>query len=56
MSIEHIEIRIHGAILYNSIYRVDDRLFVNQHLYGIPAAQSRVFCYRDTEVGEITAP
>jgi hypothetical protein len=38
-----IEIRLHQAILYNSIYRTDDELLVNQHAYGIPAAHSPVF-------------
>jgi transcriptional regulator with XRE-family HTH domain len=53
--IEHIEIRLHDAILYNSIYRSDDQLFVNQHAYSIPAARSPVFCYRESESGGIAA-
>ena len=53
MGIEHIEIRLHEAVLYNSIYRADDQLFVNQHAYGIPAAHSPVFCYRESESGDI---
>jgi hypothetical protein len=53
--IEHIEIRLHEAILYNSIYRPDGQVFVNQHAYGIPAAHSPVFCYRESESGEIAA-
>ncbi len=48
MGIEHVEIRLHEAVLYNSIYRADDQLFVNQHVYGIPAAHSPVFCYRES--------
>ncbi len=28
------------TVLYNSIYRADDKLLVNQHTYGIPAAQA----------------
>ena len=51
--IEHIEIRLHEAVLYNSIYRADDQLFVNQHAYGIPAARSPVFCFRESESGDI---
>jgi hypothetical protein len=51
--IEHIEIRLHEAILYNSIYRADGQVFVNQHAYGIPAARSPVFCYRESESGDI---
>jgi hypothetical protein len=53
--IEHIELRLHEAILYNSIYRADDQLFVNQHAYGIPAARSPVFCYRESASGDIAA-
>lgn len=49
----HIEIRLHEAVLYNSIYRADDQLFVNQHAYGIPAAHSPVFCYRESGSGGI---
>jgi transcriptional regulator with XRE-family HTH domain len=50
---EHIEIRLHGTILYNSIYRADGQVFANQHVYGIPAAHSPVFCYRESESGDI---
>jgi hypothetical protein len=32
---ENVEIRLHQAVLYNSIYRADDQLFVNQHAYGV---------------------
>ena len=39
----NVELRLHQAILYNSIYRADDQLFVNQHTYGIPAAHAPVF-------------
>jgi transcriptional regulator with XRE-family HTH domain len=49
MGIEHIEIRLHQAILYNSIYRADEQLFVNQHAYGIPASHSPVYCFRQSE-------
>ena len=52
---ENVEIRLHRAVLYNSIYRADDQLFVNQHAYGIPAAHSPVFCLRDTGGGETAA-
>jgi hypothetical protein len=55
LGMEHIEIRLHEAILYNSIYRADGQVFVNQHIYGIPAARSTVFCYRKSDGGEIAA-
>jgi hypothetical protein len=32
-----IEIRTHGSVLYNSIYRFDDEMIVNPHVYGRPA-------------------
>jgi hypothetical protein len=52
---ENVEIRLHQAILYNSIYRADDQLLVNQHVYGAPAAHSPVFCFRGSEKGSMTA-
>ncbi len=52
---ENIEIRLHRTVLYSSIYRADERLLVNRHSYGIPAAQAPVFCLRDTDGGEMAA-
>ena len=52
---QNVEIRLHRTVLYNSIYRADDQLMVNQHTYGIPAAQAPVFCLRDTGSGEMVA-
>jgi transcriptional regulator with XRE-family HTH domain len=54
-AVENIEIRLHRTVLYNSIYRADGELLVNQHSYGIPAAQAPVFCLCDTDGGEMTA-
>lgn len=52
---ENIEIRLHQAVLYNSIYRADDQLIVNQHAYGVPAARAPVFCFRQSDDGEMVA-
>jgi hypothetical protein len=52
---KNIDIRLHGTVLYNSIYRADHQFLVNQHTYGIPAAQAPVFCLCDTGDGEMTA-
>jgi transcriptional regulator with XRE-family HTH domain len=41
--IGNIEIRLHDAVLYNSIYRAGDHLMINQHSFGVPAAHSPVF-------------
>jgi transcriptional regulator with XRE-family HTH domain len=52
-AIRSIEIRLHRTVLYNSIYRADDHLLVNQHTYGLPAAQAPVFCLRNNRGGEM---
>jgi hypothetical protein len=44
LKVENVEIRLHDTVLYNSLYRADDQLFVNQHAYGLPAAHAPVFC------------
>jgi hypothetical protein len=53
MASENVEIRLHQTVLYNSIYRADGQLFVNQHAYGIPAAHAPVFCIRNSETGDL---
>ena len=53
--VENVEIRLHQTVLYNSIYRADEQLIVNQHSYGIPAQDAPVFCLCDTSGGELTA-
>jgi len=55
LTAENIEIRLHQSVLYNSIYRADGQLFVNQHAYGIPAAHAPVFCFHDSEGGDMVA-
>jgi hypothetical protein len=37
-----VEIRLHPTVLYNSIYRADDELLVNQHVFGVAAAYAPV--------------
>jgi len=51
----NIEIRLHRTVLYNSIYRADDQLFVNQHVYGIHASHAAVFCLHESERSDMTA-
>ena len=53
MKSENVEIRLHQSVLYNSIYRADGQLFVNQHAYGIPAAHAPVFCFNDSKSSEM---
>jgi hypothetical protein len=52
--VENVEIRLHRTVLYNSIYRADDQVLVNQHAYGFPAAHAPVFCLRNSPSGEMT--
>jgi transcriptional regulator with XRE-family HTH domain len=54
LKVENVEIRLHDTVLYNSIYRADDQLFVNQHAYGLPAAHAPVFCFRESESRDMT--
>lgn len=49
-----IEFRLHRTVLYNSIYRADEELFVNTHIYGLPAAQAPVWYLRKLPGGELT--
>lgn len=46
-----VEIRSHGTILYNSIYRFDDHLLINGHAYGSVAGQNPVMQLRRIEGG-----
>lgn len=41
-----VQIRLHSTVLYNSLYRADDELLVNQHVYGIAAAYAPVLHLR----------
>jgi hypothetical protein len=34
VDVEGVEFRLHGTSLYNSIFRYDDQMLVNQHIYG----------------------
>lgn len=56
MPSENVEIRLHRTALYNSIYRADSQLFVNQHAYGVPAARAPVFCFQEANSGDMVTP
>jgi transcriptional regulator with XRE-family HTH domain len=49
------EIRLHQTVLYNSIYFADDEVLVNQHVFGIAAANSPVLHLRNDGHGTLTA-
>jgi transcriptional regulator with XRE-family HTH domain len=48
-----VEVRFHSTTLYNSIYRFDDDMLVNTHVYGAPAAQSPVLHLRRLAGGRL---
>jgi hypothetical protein len=48
-----VEIRCHGTPLYSSIYRYDDEMIVNTHVYGIPAPHAPAIHLRRLSVGDL---
>lgn len=36
--VENVEVRLHDTTLYNSLFRYDDDIMVNSHVYGEPAS------------------
>jgi hypothetical protein len=52
---ENVEIRLHGTILYNSIYRADEQMLVNTHIYGTMANNAPVFHLRKIPGGDMVA-
>ncbi len=52
---EGVEIRLHDTILYNSIYRADDQLLVNTHVYGKAASDAPVMHLRKVTGGDMVS-
>lgn len=44
-----VEIRTHTTTLYNSIYRADDQMLVNGHVFGVNAYGAPVWHLRRVE-------
>ncbi|GHF31216.1 XRE family transcriptional regulator [Kitasatospora xanthocidica] len=40
---ENCEVRLHDTTLYNSLFRYDDNLLVNPHIFGRPASANPLF-------------
>jgi transcriptional regulator with XRE-family HTH domain len=49
-----VEFRYHRTVLYNSIYRADDQVVVNTHLFGVTAPHAPVWHLRKLPGGELT--
>jgi len=48
-----IEMRTHGTTLYNSIYRADDEMLINAHVWGVNAFSAPVWHVRRTQAGRM---
>ncbi|HEX5117115.1 MAG TPA: DUF5919 domain-containing protein [Pseudonocardiaceae bacterium] len=48
-----VQIRCHGTTLYNSIYRFDDEMLVNTHVYGFMAGHAPVLHLRQLSAGNM---
>ncbi|MEV6656247.1 DUF5919 domain-containing protein [Nocardia fluminea] len=46
LSVDRCEVRLHETTLYNSLFRFDDTLLVNPHIWGQPASANPVFQLR----------
>ncbi|MFE9567268.1 XRE family transcriptional regulator [Streptomyces sp. NPDC006692] len=46
-----IELRTHGTALYSSLYRADDQVLVNAHVWGVNAYRAPVWHLRRTGTG-----
>lgn len=51
--VDNVELRLHRTPLYNSIYRADDELLVNPHVYGVGASQAPVLHLRRVAGGDM---
>jgi hypothetical protein len=48
-----VEVRLHRTTLYNSIYRADDQLLVNTHIFGAGAPDAPVLHLRRVPTGDM---
>jgi transcriptional regulator with XRE-family HTH domain len=48
-----IEFRYHAATLYNSIFRFDDEMIVNTHVYGVPGPHAPALHLRKLGAGDL---
>lgn len=51
--VDGIHIRTHGTVLYNSIYRFDDEMIVNPHVYGKMASHAPALHLRRLSAGTL---
>ncbi|MEV5539643.1 DUF5919 domain-containing protein [Saccharopolyspora shandongensis] len=52
-TVDGIDVRCHGTTLYNSIYRYDDDMIVNPHVYGFQAPHAPALHLRRLSAGDL---
>jgi hypothetical protein len=52
-AVEGVEFRFHRTVLYNSIYRADDQVLVNTHLFRVTAPHAPVWHLHKLPAGEL---
>jgi transcriptional regulator with XRE-family HTH domain len=50
-----VDLRVHRTTLYNSFYRFDDEMMINQHALGIYGYQAPILHLRDSGAGDLFA-
>ncbi|MEN3612125.1 XRE family transcriptional regulator [Plantactinospora sp. ZYX-F-223] len=51
--VDNAQVHLHHTTLYNSIYRFDDEMLVNTHVYGFPAPHAPVMHIRKLSGGDL---
>ena len=50
---DNVEIRVHGTPLYASIFRIDDTIIANHHIFGSPASDNPAMLLRREDDAEL---
>ncbi|MFC4086338.1 DUF5919 domain-containing protein [Amycolatopsis samaneae] len=53
IGVDGVEMRFHDTTLYNSIFRFDDEMIVNTHVYGIQGAHAPTLHLRRLSAGDL---
>ncbi len=55
LEVPGVELRLHATVLYTSIFRADDQLLVNPHVFGLAASHSPALHLRRLDEDGVTA-
>lgn len=55
VGVEGIDFRLHRTTLYNSIYRFDEQMMLNQHVYGTYGYLAPILHLRRVDTGDLFA-